>query len=93
MTLDRSPIPFDTVVLTLFNAIAERSYSELLSLPNDGSAEPDDIRVQLDYALNDVADALKIEDTAENLGELADIVLEGHDALNEFLIDTSDRDQ
>ena len=91
-SIDRSPIDFDKVVHAIFRAHRDLLFTALDGAIGDLRAlDPEDIRQQLDAAIGEVAASMGLPDTVETLGDLADIVLEQEPALNEYLIETTDR--
>jgi hypothetical protein len=90
-------VPFALAFRAVFAVIAEAGYS-ILDNPEVGEDDPEDLREAFDGALGESASALgelfSFADSAETMGELADIILAdgcGWSALNEFLIETTDR--
>lgn len=90
---ERPPIPFDRVLLLLFAKIIEDAqYHELeyYDLEDFRSYDdPDEIRMKLANAIEEVAYLLGVPDTAENHGDLTDTVLEAYADLAEYLEETS----
>lgn len=81
-------IEFSRAFGIAFGLVVESGYS-VLDQDDLSEEDRDDIRCQFDSALSETAYRFNLPDTAETLGELADIVLQHRTALNEYLIDTT----
>lgn len=89
---NRKPWDFARVVCLAFNLVREHGYSVLQCGATELiDADPEFVREQLDAAIGEVASMLELENDVETRGELADIVLDTETALNEYLIETTDR--
>lgn len=91
MALDLTPWPVARVLRTIFWAIAENGYSSLHNFDEtDEDNDPEELREEFDRALSETLNALGFPDTAENLGEAADIVLECWKPFNTYLAETTE---
>lgn len=90
MSLDQTPWPFARVLRTTFWAICENGYGALWGFDEtDEENNPESLREDFDRALGETLAHLSIADTAENLGEAGDLVLESWKPFASFLTETT----
>lgn len=87
-------ITFEAAFLAVFGLVVENGY-EMLDDDDFEGHDADEVREQLDMAISEAAQCFTPRIgvlTAEKSGALADIVLGAYTELNEFLIETTDRE-
>ena len=95
MNIIPETVPFADAFCAVFAHVVNAGYS-MLDQDRDSldDEDPDEVRVQLSNAIGEAAacfPSLPVS-TAELDGALTDIVLERWSDLNEYLIDTTDRE-
>lgn len=90
--MDSTYTPFERAVITVFDRVIGDEYYheiEFHSIEDLRQLDPDDVRLKFAHAIEETAMILGVPDTAQDHGDLGDIVLRHTTELAQYLEETS----